>query len=418
MLNGYRNRRYIKTLNLFDCRIPYTALPESVLDLTSKVSLVMALEIYRLGSVSALEGALDKDLNLSLSPYERRKRSEVARELLRRGVIVRAEQAEKAEQAEHGSQLKYARYALVDLDMKKDRSLAKDRLVIPAQFDYRSLSVASIKLLLALHSLTRYSRTPFRLELTQTELASKTRLAEKSVRTALKELAEARLIKTEKLWRAATRITLLDPESGVELYFIGQFHRERLDRIPVFDRYKQCLQNFDPRSQLGNERGPVVKGTVCCPFCKGNKRTFVFEADELQGIDRWTCFKCKRSGDSSQLWAKLSTWIGKINWRTALAEVMQSDGKQEASRGGVERSSVQPRVQPASTKPSLEDTWTEFVKQSVESGKELTGEEWNAFAVREGIDYYLPREMPLSEDIPTVDEVRAWGNCPTKSKSR
>jgi hypothetical protein len=135
-------------------------------------------------------------------------------------------------------------------------------------------------------------------------------------------LQSNRLINIKKNWKAASTILLLDPESGTELHWLGRFFQQRLDGIPVFDRYKQLLKDYDPRDSLRQCRGPVLKLEIHCPFCKRRDgwRSFTFEVDETNGIDWWKCFKCKRSGDSARLWAKLEPWMGKADWRSLLTE--------------------------------------------------------------------------------------------------
>lgn len=284
-------------MNLFDCGISYTAIPETVLSLRSKVSILAAVTIYQQGSLVSLE----RDTATTLTAYQRRNRSEIAGELVRRGVIAETEDGLRLLHLEN----------------------SPHRIVIPAKCDFSCLSMNSLRVLLTLHNLNRYSRTPFMFGMTQEELSRQTRIARRRLRDALGQLVAEGLIRIEKHWRAASAIVLLDPESGCDLYFLGKFFQERLDRIPAFDRYKAVLQDYDPRGQLRNCRGPAGKFEVHCPFCKRQDewRSLAFEVDELEGIDRWKCFKCGRSGDSARLYTRLAPWIGRRGWQTLIPEV-------------------------------------------------------------------------------------------------
>jgi DNA-binding MarR family transcriptional regulator len=284
-------------VNLFNCGIAYTAIPETVLSLRSKVNILAAVTIYRQGSLLSLErGGLP-----NITPYQRRKRSEVASDLVRSGVIAEAEDGLR----------------LLDL------ADSPHRIVIPARCDFQRLSMNSLRVLLSLHHLNRYSRTPFMLGMTQDELSRKTDIAKRRLRDALTPLVAEGLIRIEKHWKAASAIVLLDPESGCDLYFLGKFFQERLDRIPCFDRYKAILADYDPRDSLRHCRGPAGKFEVHCPFCKRQDgwRSLAFEVDELSGIDRWKCFKCGRSGDSARLYTRLAPWVGRRGWQTLIPEI-------------------------------------------------------------------------------------------------
>jgi hypothetical protein len=183
--------------------------------------------------------------------------------------------------------------------------------------DFRKLSMSSIRVLLACYSLARYSRTPFQIELTQEKLATRAHVTEKSAREAMKQLQRERLITAEKIWKTGTRITLLDPESDTPLFYLGRYQQECRDRVPVFDRYKVLLQDFDPKNKLKDMQGVNGRYQVHCPFCTttGSSTSFAFDVE----ADHWCCYNCRRSGDSARLWVKQQPWIGRTDWRQMMS---------------------------------------------------------------------------------------------------
>ena len=263
-------------------------IPVGVLKVTGKVALLAAVRVYRDESTATL---IEDD---QTSRYHRRKLSEVRWELQRRNVITES---------------------LEMLETERE-----DRVALPRDCDYQSLSYAGLKTLIACYARARYSRESFRFTCTQDQLAKNAGLSPFRLRGALRQLESKELIATEKLWREGTRIMLLDPEtrSGCPLYYLRQLYAERLDAIPVHDRYKTCLAQYDRRGHLGNIREPVSNYQVVCPFCtrpdpKGSMRINTGEDN-----DGWFCFKCKRSGNSARLWARLQWRIGKEDWRSVL----------------------------------------------------------------------------------------------------
>ena len=290
-------------MNLHDCAVPYTALPESVLSLNSKVSILTAIALYRTGNVAILE---DNTANGSkMTRYQVRQLSEIRDEFVRKGVVI---------ETEDGLQLH-------PLDMMADRTLAKTRIVLPSRFDYRTLTLTALKVLLACYSITRYSRTPFQFTVNQRELADRANVSEKSARDALRQLEDSRLLRAVKKWKTGSKITMLEPESGVELFYIGQYYKERADRVPVFDRYKYLLSDLDPKDKLKDTRGPLRSYYVFCPFCKSNRKGTSFQFDSTDEGDHWRCFNCHRSGKSDRLWARLANWEHRTDWRQIIADV-------------------------------------------------------------------------------------------------
>jgi hypothetical protein len=72
-------------MNLFDCCVPYTALPESALRLNSKVSILTAITLYQTGNISILEeGSASSP---SMTRYQARQLSEIRDELVRKEVV-------------------------------------------------------------------------------------------------------------------------------------------------------------------------------------------------------------------------------------------------------------------------------------------------------------------------------------------
>ena len=149
-------------MNLFDCCVPYTALPESALRLNSKVSILTAITLYQTGNISILEeGSASSP---SMTRYQARQLSEIRDELVRKEVVI---------ETEDGLQLH-------PLDMMEDRTLAKTRIVLPSRFDYRTLTLTALKVLLACYSICRYSRTPFQFIANQRDLVDCANVTEKA----------------------------------------------------------------------------------------------------------------------------------------------------------------------------------------------------------------------------------------------
>jgi hypothetical protein len=287
-------------MNLHDCGVVYTPLPATVRTLRTKASILYALDIYRTGSVVSLSHGPTR------TPYQQRKLRDIAYELVRANVIAETERG----------------LELLPIDMEKNRQLALDRITIPAKADFVRLSVSALKVLLTLHWLHRYSRSPFQMELTQQQLARHAGITERRITDAIAQLIKCRLLKTSKQWKKPSKFTLLEPESGVELYYLGDFYRRRLQGMPVHDRYKNILSEFDPRDKLKDIRLGVSGYTVHCPLCtrKGSKPTLRFSS--LEDDDRWKCFKCGRSGDSARLFARCERWVHRTSWRSMMAMVL------------------------------------------------------------------------------------------------
>lgn len=124
-------------MTLNDAKVPYFAVPNTVLRLNSKSSVLMALTLYRSDCISLL-----KRNNGNPTSYRSRKTIEIERELLEKGVI---------EETEDGLRLRC-------LDTKVDTSALSLRVNLPAKFDYNTLSLVSLKTIIACHHLSRYKR--------------------------------------------------------------------------------------------------------------------------------------------------------------------------------------------------------------------------------------------------------------------
>jgi hypothetical protein len=285
-------------VNLHDCRVQFFGLPESILRLDTKTSLSTAVEVYKSGCTLPLQPHKGE------TSYRARQLADVTRVLVERGVLREPENRQ---------------VELVSLDMEADRSIAKERIVMPYAFDYALLTPTALKVIIACHSLTRYRRTPFRFTVTNERLAEHARVADRRIGRALKELEAHWLIKTKKQGRTGTQITLLDPESEVELYYLGIFHLRRMNGLTPAERYNIILEKFDPKGTLSSGSSSEMTGySVHCPFCttKGSATTFRFRSDD--GEDHWACYNCRRSGDSARLWARLEPWIQTTDWRTMM----------------------------------------------------------------------------------------------------
>jgi hypothetical protein len=280
-------------VNLFDARIPYFVVPQAVVSLTSKIALLAALRVYREGSaVSLVEPAASR--------YRTRKLSDVRWELQRRGLITEA-------------------LGLAEI--------ADDRVSLPVGCDYTKLSMGGLKTLIACYARARYSRDAFRFTCTQDQLATDAELSPQSLRDSLVQLRNQELIAVEKIWREGSRITLLDPEfpSGCPIYYIGKWHRDQMDAIPVHERYVVCLAQYDPRNQLKDVCGPVTNYRVVCPFCpRPDWKKGTLRINTAAECDGWHCHCCKRSGDSARLWVKLKWRAGKNDWRSVMATTLET----------------------------------------------------------------------------------------------
>jgi hypothetical protein len=291
-------------MNLADCRVPYIALPIAVLKLRGKTELLHAIELYHFKTTDSPSPLMRESLFAgSMSPYQRRQRREVLSSLERAGVIRECEDSDAFE--------------LLPL-----ADTTKDRITIPAQFDYASLSLVAIKAALACHAEARYSRTPFRFITKQVDLAKKAGITERRLRDALAELERKHYLRAAKKWRDGTQITLHEPGSDVPLYYLGEYQQQRVDVLPVCERYRLLLAKYDPKQKLVDIKGPVRSYRVFCPYCKchrDNSPTFTFTSEDDD--DRWACYNCRRSGDSYRLWARWSNWPEQTDWKTIIADI-------------------------------------------------------------------------------------------------
>ena len=297
-------------MTLFDAKVRYFSIPKTVLMLNSKTSIMAALEVYRGNSTQTLQYHQPSQLS-----YRTRQSYAIQRELVDKGILI---------ETDAGLQLR-------NLDTKADSEAASIRVVLPFNFDYGTLTLTALKIIIACHSLSRYGRRGgllqqqyFTFSTTHAALATKARVAERGVSTALKQLEAAFLLKTERIRKAGsktarvTRITLLEPGSGIELSFLGDYFLEQARRIPVHARYVRLLSHLDPRNRLKDIQQGVENYKVYCPICSCRSATFQFNSTE-EG-DYWRCFNCRRYGKSEFLWAKYSRWDDYTDWKKIMSD--------------------------------------------------------------------------------------------------
>jgi hypothetical protein len=297
-------------MNMHDAGVLYIPLPASVLRVSRKTELLHAIEIYRRRTVEAASA--------DLTPWQRRQRRESVTSLQHLGVLQESE--------ENPEKLK---------PLVVDDS-AKERITIPAEYDYGALSLVAIKTLLACHAHARYSRTPFRFTVKVADLAKLAQLSERRLRDGLQELQRHRFLTTEKHWRTGTRITLHEPNSDTPLFWLAEYHRAKRNAVPVCDRYKYLLGAYDPKGKLASTVGPVTAYKVTCPFCRSHRDGPTFNFTSTDEDDHWICYNCRRRGKSAYLWAKLSNWDQRTDWRSMLSEVgqpAQLDGSMNHVKG-------------------------------------------------------------------------------------
>jgi hypothetical protein len=165
--------------------------------------------------------------------------------------------------------------------------MVSDRVDIPA-INYQQFGLADLKAYISLFAACRHKHTKFKITGTRAEIAESAKLTDKPLKKALEFLQDRRLISLKDRWREGCEILLLDPEgSGCPLFLIGLFFIQQLDRLPVEERYAECLDLMPPRT----------KGTTNCPFC-GEPDSLFFAIDP----DGWACKNCRKKGSSASLW--------------------------------------------------------------------------------------------------------------------
>ena len=298
-------------MTLYELFVPYTYVSSGILRLRSKVSVLEALRLYG-------EGYLEKALRNGWTAYQLRRHNETLQELQYRGII--SDETDS--------------YGIPCLRPISN----EDRFAIPTKIEYDALSLAEVKTLVALYRLTRYNRRPYFIFTgTQPEIAQTAGLSSVAVNHAISSLSDKHLLKASKQRSEGVRgivgttVTLLCPESGVSLNVLASFYADRLQTIPPLARYKECLRGYDPRFQLEGLTYPVTGFQTTCPFCKKPGRTLRFSANEDE--DRWTCFKCKRSGDSARLWALRQWKLGRPDITATLAGI--ADLTEQHSGGSI-----------------------------------------------------------------------------------
>lgn len=298
-------------MTLFDARVQYFALPKAILTLSTKNAIITALTIYKNTGTALFQAP-----PVQATSYLSRQLTDVQRELIEKGVLTETDDGLR----------------LVDLDPKTNSEALSLRVVFPYQFAYETLSLTCLKTIIACHSLSRYGRRGgllkqqyFEIITTQSALAIEAGGAERGIGLALKKLKELYLLKTERVRKdgsktaRTTKITLVEPGSGIELSFLGDYFLEQARRVPVHDRYKFLLSHLDPKDKLKDIREGIPNYRVCCPICKSCKGP-TFQFDSTEEGDHWRCFNCRRSGTSEFLWAKYSRWSDYTDWRTIMSD--------------------------------------------------------------------------------------------------
>ncbi|HEX4068182.1 MAG TPA: CHC2 zinc finger domain-containing protein [Acidobacteriaceae bacterium] len=265
-------------MHLADIHIPFTKLNDRILDLSSKTAVLEAIRLYGRDYVESPS---------ERKPYQRRKRQEALSELDSRDLFPEFDDEN---------------HAIVPLE---------HRVYIPSRnIPYGTMTLAELKVIIALHRLSLRKRKPFFTYLgTQETLAEKAHLGRKAVIVALRKLKAGGLVRIVKE-RAkgkkgivGSKIIILDPTSGAslsDLYYFFKVHK--LDRQAPMERYKIGLHGWDPRDQLKtmiSSNGHKVR----CPFCRKNDATLRFTCNATE--DSWKCFGCDRHGDSANLMSRL-----------------------------------------------------------------------------------------------------------------
>lgn len=306
-------------MNLWAAQIPYIRVPRMILNLHRKCELVRAIDLYRLydpeSPLRIFIGTVEAAAAVAESLYQRRQRTQDLLALERAGVLRRGEQGGVLE--------------LVSLDNESSVSIIR--------FDYSKLSATAIKLVIACHATIRNRprKDAFRFVATQPELAKMARVGERRITDALRQLSQLHFLetwphnerkryalrirkrfaslerrdlaayrrlmrKTAKRYEAGgTQITLLDPGSGVELFWLGTYHAARQARLAPMQRYQMCLQSHDPKGTLSCADCYSLRNyLLTCPFCGAHKK---FSMTCTEEEDRWNCFHCKEAGDSLRL---------------------------------------------------------------------------------------------------------------------
>jgi hypothetical protein len=292
-------------MNLNDCLVPYKTVGIEVLALKTQSAVLKALEVYGTQDCIPL---IDRSLGSTSIDRQRRyqqtKLSDIRRELIRAHVVTE------------------------DLEFIPPA----ETFMVPSQFDYSTLGFAELKVLFVCYMESKHSRTPFRFQVLRESIAEKAHLSLVPCRRALESLAQRKLILIEQKWREGVLVTLLDPLHGeTTLYSIGKFYRDQMTVLPVHERYRYLLKDYDPRQALANMHSPVRDYGLVCPFCYGgsqaeNKRRFRFNSED----DKWFCHNCKRGGDSVRLWGRLY-WRMKRNEENAAYRLLNSAVQRDAS---------------------------------------------------------------------------------------
>lgn len=262
-------------MKLYTLGLAYMRLSRDILLLHSRAAI---LEMLRLSGSTYASDSLKRG-----TPYTRR----VQREAL-------------AELAQHD---------LVTLDSTGTPAVAPipmhKRAEVPTQLPWATLSLAELRVCIALYVEARHKRAPyFTWEGRRNDLAKIARVSRQAVGMALDNLARKGIVKSKPVRDKGTRWTrgilaqLLDPASGASLNDRAWFYQNRTNELDVLTRYRLALNpQFDFVQGFTADSGMMLT----CPLCLNPKRTFRITATET--ADHWHCFGCGKSGDSAALCA-------------------------------------------------------------------------------------------------------------------
>jgi hypothetical protein len=247
--------------------VVYFPIPPSVLRLNSKLSILAALALYRDGGPQGLGKLFE-------TRYRQRQTTDVQYDLVSKNVLTEDS---------------------ARLELKWHELLRPDRIVMPRDFDYESLSFGALKAYIACNQLCRYQRkkSAFRFTCTQEEFAQAAHLSRPHLRKAVKELSEVNLIKVTTEHKKPATYTMLDPGgSGVECYYLAESSWSVWGKMETWEKYNVMFPALD----LG---GDVTTIAIRCIFCKKDKAMRVTTTD-----DKYRCFACGVHGSSDKFFAK------------------------------------------------------------------------------------------------------------------
>ena len=294
--------REMGRVKLYALGVPYTHINREMLALHSRSAVLQALRLYggRYTSKALQHG----------TPYSRRQQSEALRELQQSNLISLDERGIPS---------------VVDIPPHK---LAE----VPTGLEWDGFSLAELRVCIAVYVAARHQRAPyFTWEGTHDELAALAHVSRQAAGQALRSLAQKGILAMKALRDKGSRTTrgtlvrLLDQASGASLNELGWFFRNRLNELDTLSLYKLAL-----KPQMDFHGFTADSGMrLACPLCLSPNRTFRVTVNAED--DRWACFACGRSGDSSKLCALRSFHLFKepeFNL-TKLRAYLGSDEKKE-----------------------------------------------------------------------------------------